>query len=139
MYQNLFNKVCFHLALIAVMIFSLTGYHHHEDIHVCLGWEHLMHHNHCHRGLPCLPNNNNGAESLCHCHSGLILAIETHQKSSVNKRQAHDDKTKNCFYTRQFIFLFQDMTKPYPEGKSAHALSPPLLHIHGLRSPPGIF
>lgn len=137
MHQNLFNKVCFYLAIMAVMIFSLAGYHHHEDIHICLGWEHLMHHNHCHRGLPCLPAHNNGTESLCHCHLDRMLAIETNQELSVKKQQTKDYKSKNCVYIEHLI-IFQDLTKKYPEWKSPHYSSRPYLYIHGLRAPPCI-
>ena len=81
MHQSIFHKLCLRIALWAVVVFSLAGYHHHEATHICLGWEHLMLHNHCQKGINCLPTDTSAQDTPCHCHSGKILGLEKKQQT----------------------------------------------------------
>lgn len=136
MHQNVFHKICLHLALLTVIIFSIAGYHHHEDAHVCLGWEHLMHHNHCHKGLPCLPNDANSSESSCSCHSGRILAVETHQEQSVRKQDLQSSRAFCFFSSCRFPSVFLNRLKQYPNNSGPRSPASPQLRAHGRRGPP---
>lgn len=139
MHRNIFNRLCFHLAFLAVMIYSIVGYHHHEDTHICLGWEHLMHHNQCHKGLSCLPTHSNNTESSCHCHSGRLQAIETAPKQNLVKSHIHYRQLLSFIRTAYSFFIFQDSFKHYPKGYKIRYPLCPQLQTHRLRAPPALF
>ena len=136
MHQSIFHKLCLRIALWAVVVFSLAGYHHHEATHICLGWEHLMLHNHCQKGINCLPTDTSAQDTPCHCHSGKILGLEKNSRQSIQQPDAHPVKFI-CCTPSEYPFVIQEYhSNCYPSGNSPRGPCPEFFSSHGLRAPP---
>ncbi len=139
MHQTLIHNFLVRMTLCVIMLFSVAGYHHHEAAHICLGWEHLMLHNHCQKGNSCQPTENNGQESHCHCHSGKIFGLGQSLKKSI--RKTSDSLTKAtvaaCFVSF-FIFSQKSQNIGFSTGNTPRGPCPELFPSHGLRAPPYI-
>lgn len=136
MHQIRFHQFCLRLALAAVMVFSLIGYHHHDDTHVCLGWEHLMFQDHCHKGISCFPNEASSHESSCNCHSGKILGMEKSHKQSVKQTDMRLSKIPFSLGLEELFPVSARPERPISYGNSPRGPDPDWFRIHGLRAPP---
>lgn len=136
MHQSVFHKLCLHIALWAIVVFSLAGYHHHVATHICLGWEHLVLQNHCQKGNTCLPTENHGQETPCHCHSGKILGIEKSCRQTVQQPDNQPVKLL-CYAPQECSFFFVEYhSNRFPSGNSPRGPCPEIYSSHGLRAPP---
>lgn len=136
MHQSIFHKLCLRIALWAVVVFSLAGYHHHEATHICLGWEHLMLHNHCQKGITCLPTDNSAQDTPCHCHSGKILGLEKNSRQSIQQPDSRTVKSLCSTPQTYSFFVAKYLNKCFLSGNSPRGPCPDFLSSHGLRAPP---
>lgn len=138
MQQSLFHRFCLRIALWAVMVFSLAGYHHHQSTHICLGWEHLMLHNHCHKGTTCHPTDANGQDTPCHCHSGKVLGLEKSVKKTVQQQDIRLVKDVCCAPFEYSFFFAENRKKHFLADNTPRGPCSGLFPDHGLRAPPSL-